>query len=258
MQRWQGHQAGIGSLAVTPDGKRLVSSSYDHTVKVWDLESSGELLTLRGHQAQVDEVVLSGDGRRAISASRDKTLKVWNLGTGKTLFTLRGHKDRIWAVALTPDGSCAVSVSQDHTLKVWDLGQGEEVASFNAEGALKVCAVTADGKTIVAGEQSGKVHILRFQGNKAAASALSSTDPMPDSPAREISGRSRARQKGTDDPSGHGHVRDLVMRGLRDYVRNVSDSHPADDSKPSSEEIESGCEEKDSKEEGSSSIGSQG
>jgi WD40 repeat protein len=68
------------------------------------------------------------------------------------------------AVAVTPDGRCAVSASDDHTLRLWDLKSGKEIATFTRESGMDSCAIAPDGQTIVAGERSGRVHFLRFEG----------------------------------------------------------------------------------------------
>ena len=74
-------------MAVTPDGQRAVSASWDNTLKVWDLESGRALRTLEGHSASVHGVAVTPDGQRAVSASWDKTLKVWDLESGLLLAT---------------------------------------------------------------------------------------------------------------------------------------------------------------------------
>jgi len=79
------------------------------------------------------------------------------------LRTLKGHSGWVNAVAVTPDGRRAVSASYDQTLKVWDLERGEVVATFTGESSILCCAVGPDGVTIVAGESSGRVHLLRLE-----------------------------------------------------------------------------------------------
>ena len=105
---------------------------------------------------------MTPDGARAISASSDHTLKVWDLESGQELHTLQGHTGSVVSVAVTPDGARAISASSDHTLKVWDLETGRCLATFVADGALYACAVSPDGRTIVAGGASGRVHFLRL------------------------------------------------------------------------------------------------
>jgi WD40 repeat protein len=63
-------------------------------------------------------------------------------------------------VALTPDGCRAVSGSDDRTLRLWDLETGKEIATFTGESGMKSCAIAPDGRMIVAGEISGRVHFL--------------------------------------------------------------------------------------------------
>ena len=69
-------------MAVSPDGRRIVSGSYDKTVAVWDLESGARLHELTGHQGGVSSVAVSPDGRRIVSGSGDKTVAVWDLESG--------------------------------------------------------------------------------------------------------------------------------------------------------------------------------
>jgi WD40 repeat protein len=129
---------------------------------VWDLESAQTLNTLEGHRREVIAVVITPDGHRALSASYDRTLRVWDLESGQTVRTL---EDCTWMkgeVTLTIDGRRAVSASTGGNLCVWDLESGKEIAAFTAESLIQCCAVVADGRTIVAGDESGRVHFLRL------------------------------------------------------------------------------------------------
>jgi WD40 repeat protein len=108
--------------------------------------------------------VITPDQRHAISASRDRTLKYWSLVNESELFTLYGHTDEVFDVVVTPNGQWAISVSGDQTLKVWNLSTQELVANFDGESPLRSCAIGLDGKTIIVGEHSGRIHFLCLQG----------------------------------------------------------------------------------------------
>ncbi|HEY9694275.1 MAG TPA: hypothetical protein V6D15_18895 [Oculatellaceae cyanobacterium] len=159
-----GHNDSVEAVAITPDGKSAVSGSSDFTLKVWDLQTGKEISTLNGHNAWVRAVAITPDGKSAVSGSSDNTLKVWDLQTGKEISTLTGHNASVQAVAITPDGKRAVSGSRDNTLKVWDLQTRKEISTFIDDSPIWCCAVSPDGLTIVAGEQSGRVHFLRLEG----------------------------------------------------------------------------------------------
>ena len=86
-----GHSGSVKTCAVSPDGRRIVSASSDHTLKLWDALTGAELATLAGHLEGVWACALSSDGRRVVSASEDHTLRVWDAQTGTLLTTLAGQ-----------------------------------------------------------------------------------------------------------------------------------------------------------------------
>jgi len=69
-----GHDGEVWAVAVTPDGRLVISASQDRTLKIWELASGVELHTLSGHHRRVMAVAVTPDGRHAISASDDRTL----------------------------------------------------------------------------------------------------------------------------------------------------------------------------------------
>ncbi|WP_414756702.1 WD40 repeat domain-containing protein, partial [Anabaena sp. CCY 9910] len=160
----KGHTDLVTALAITPDGKYLISGSKDKTLNVWDIENIKLLFTLYGHSDSITDITVTNDGKQVISSSSDRTIKVWDLENRKELFTLRGHTESITTVKATPDNKQIISASADKTLQVWDLESRKVIARFTGESALLCCSVAPDGMTIVAGEQSGRVHFLRLEG----------------------------------------------------------------------------------------------
>ncbi len=79
----KGHTGGVRSVAFSPDGQRVVSSSDDQALKVWDVTSGQETLALRGHTEWVTSVAFSPDGLRIVSGSADRTVRVWDAINGQ-------------------------------------------------------------------------------------------------------------------------------------------------------------------------------
>ena len=67
----RGHTLQVSSVAFSPDGQRIVTSSWDRTAKVWDVASGRELLTLKWHGAPIHSVAFSPDGQRIVTGSFD-------------------------------------------------------------------------------------------------------------------------------------------------------------------------------------------
>jgi WD40 repeat protein/serine/threonine protein kinase len=157
----RGHQSWVNSVAVSPDGKRIVSAGASGEIKVWDTLSGTELMTLRGHEAALGPVAFSPDGKRIVSGSRDKTIKVWDTATGTELMTLRGHKSYVYSVVFSPDGERILSASHDGSVRVWDSTTGAELMMLHGhEIAANSAVYSPNGKRIVsAGGWDGKIKV---------------------------------------------------------------------------------------------------
>jgi WD40 repeat protein len=152
------------------DGKRAVSASGDHTLKIWDLDTGRVLRTLEGHSASVFSVGVTPNGKRAVSASRDHTLKIWDLDTGRVLRTLEGHSATVSGVAVTPDSKRAVSASGDHTLKIWGLDT-DLIVTFHCDAPVSCCAFI-DEQRIIAGDRGGRVYILSLEESRTCGATM--------------------------------------------------------------------------------------
>ncbi|MCI0575939.1 MAG: NB-ARC domain-containing protein, partial [Chloroflexi bacterium] len=119
LRTFRGHTRQVYGVAVTPDGRLALSTSYDGMVKVWEIATAQELHTFLGHTDRVYEVAVLPAGRLALSWSVDGMVKVWEIATGREVHTLKGH--RVSAIAVTPDGRLALFGYQDGAVKVWDI-----------------------------------------------------------------------------------------------------------------------------------------
>ena len=112
---------GVTCVSFKPDNPNIVvSSSYDKTIKTWDITSGSCLSTLRGHADRVWSVCFSPDGTKIVSGSWDKTVLIWDAASGEQLCSLRGHTDVVRSVCFSSDGKELTSGSDDSTVRNWD------------------------------------------------------------------------------------------------------------------------------------------
>ena len=167
-----GHNRSVGALAVTPDGSRVISGSFDNTLKIWDLENGRIIRTFTNTSLynSFTTVAVTPDGSRAISGSRDGTLILWDLDGSQELRRFAGHSDEIRAVIVSPDGHWAVSGSVDATLKVWDLESGRELATLSGHaGAVTSVVVTMDGRRVISGSLDETLKVWDLESGRELA-----------------------------------------------------------------------------------------
>ncbi|EIN05918.1 tricorn protease domain 2-containing protein, partial [Punctularia strigosozonata HHB-11173 SS5] len=160
----RGHSELVVSVAFSRDGKRIVSASYDHLIRVWDA-ATGEAVgkPLEGHTADVNSVMFSFDGRRILSCSDDETIRLWDAESGEALGgPLTGHGRKVNSVAFSPDDNYIVSGGNDGTIRVvWDAGTGQTIQGpFRGHtDAVFSVSVSSDGKRIVSGSLDDTIRI---------------------------------------------------------------------------------------------------
>ncbi|KIM24753.1 hypothetical protein M408DRAFT_75414, partial [Serendipita vermifera MAFF 305830] len=173
-----GHKGSVSSVAFAPDGRRIVSGSEDHTIRVWDAET-GEttvLGPLQGHSDPVVSVSFSPDGKRIISGSWDHTIRVWDVKTGQTVLgPLQGHRSSINTVSFSPDGKRIVSGSWDHTFRVWDAKTGQTVLGplQGHRSSINSVSFSPDGKRIVSGSHDHTIRVWDLETGQTAADIYS-------------------------------------------------------------------------------------
>ncbi|SEB78482.1 protein kinase [Streptomyces sp. TLI_105] len=178
------------SLAMSPDGRRVVSSSAMYgTAWLWDV-ASGRCLRqfVAGQPFSMNALCLSADGRLMVSAGiLDTTIRVWDLEQGRCVRVMRGHTEGVDNLALRSDSRFLLSGARDQTVRYWDLRTGRCVRTFRGHDG-DVCDVRFVTLPDVPGGERfglslGKDHTLRFwelPGAYHASAQISRPRPQSD------------------------------------------------------------------------------
>jgi small GTP-binding protein len=148
------------SVAFSPDGKRIISGSYDKTIRLWDIDKGQCLQVFEGHTDSITSVAFSPDGNRIISGSRDRTIRLWDVTKGQHLQVFKDHTYSITSVAFSPDGKRIISGSYDKTIRLWDVTKGECLRVFEGHtDCIYSVAFSPDGKRIISGSYDKTIRL---------------------------------------------------------------------------------------------------
>jgi WD40 repeat protein len=162
VNRLQGHESAVTSVAFSPDGTHIISGSVDGMIRLWDAQTGQPLGQPMQHIGEpmldgnvVLSVAFSPDGKRIVSSGTyDNTVRLWDAQTGQPIGQpLQGHKYGINSVAFSPDGERIVSGSNDETVRLWDAQTGRPIGTpiEGHVGWVTSVAFSPDGKRIVGG-----------------------------------------------------------------------------------------------------------
>jgi WD40 repeat protein len=122
----EGHFDDVDNATFSPDGKKVVTTSRDQTVRIWDTESGKELHKLEEHTVPFVYAAFSPDGKQIVTHAmyaKDSNVIIWDVETGKKLHTQK-LGDSVLSVAFSLDGKKIASVSDDQTVCIWDTESG--------------------------------------------------------------------------------------------------------------------------------------
>ncbi len=121
LNRFRAHNDWVLGIALSADGRRVVSAGGDRHVKVWQADGGQLLFDLAGHEGKVFSLDVSDDATLAASGSDDKTVRLWDLARGVELATLRGHTGTVRSVRFANHGELLASASDDGSIRLWRL-----------------------------------------------------------------------------------------------------------------------------------------
>jgi WD40 repeat protein len=128
-----GHVGRVTCVAIMPDGKSILSGSWDRTIRVWDVGTGRCVRVLEGHNHAVLSVVPMLDGRQvfSVAAGNNSSIKIWSIESGLCLKTIQVAQIANCA-DVSRDGTRALIGGNEGKMALWDLEAGRRIAVFRA------------------------------------------------------------------------------------------------------------------------------
>ena len=152
----------VQRLAVSADGRRIVTALSDGSVRMFSADRSEPAVDLGAHR--VVSVDMSSSGDRVVTAGKDGTVALWNRSDGRTSVLHRGGEAQR-DVAVSSDGEHVVAVGDAGVVRTWDLASGRrERAQKVGTGEIFAAAFSPDGRRYAAGNKDGAIWVWNVAG----------------------------------------------------------------------------------------------
>lgn len=166
-----GHRSSENIVALSADGRFVISRSLGNTLIVWDTSSGRQVRTLAVHAEKVLGAALSSDGGLAASISSDGTLKVWDTTSGKNIFSycedfkaspsLFAGLNKRNLIGLSTKGRIVLALFPSGNVRAWDISSWQELKIFKRTSTgIRNIVLSADGNRVVLALSDGTLRIL--------------------------------------------------------------------------------------------------
>jgi WD40 repeat protein len=164
-RKFEGHTNQINGVIHMPGGHRIMTCSWDGSLRVWDLQSGKQIGNdWRDGESAVNNIGLSPDGKKVVSGSNDGAVRWWDVDTGNVITKWTGHKSRISPVCWNRhDGLVASGSYDDGTARVWNVESGKTVLAIETGLSVGVWTVIySPDTTMIATGGHGQEEYLKI------------------------------------------------------------------------------------------------
>ena len=165
----------VASARFSPDGKHIVTGSWDNTARIWNAQSGlAERKLEGGHTQYVNDAAFSPvDPTKVLTASDDKTAKLWDVTTGRVVARFVGHEGRVRTAVFSSDGQRVLTASNDKTARIWDAATGKCLRVLKGHEQAVLCAAfSSDGKRVITGGEDNRAKLWEADTGKELPFAL--------------------------------------------------------------------------------------
>jgi WD40 repeat protein/tRNA A-37 threonylcarbamoyl transferase component Bud32 len=173
-RRW----GGTTMLALSADGRVLVTSGQDRRILRWDVVTGTSLGPELLHDSPVAAIALTPDGRKVITARRAGRLRVWDAAMGYA-YDLPPQGTEVASLAVSSDGRVFASGTEGGVVRLWDTSLlGQIGQTFKLDSAVTSLAFDPDSRVLAIGGDDGAIRLWEVPHQKALGVPLRVNNPV--------------------------------------------------------------------------------
>jgi len=155
----RGHSRGIRAIAFSPDGTRIGTASWDHSIRLWDGKSGRLFATLLGHTGAARALAFAPDGSKLVSAGADGSARVWDAWSGTLIGTLTTSDPQtvVNAAHLAHDGR-VLTAADDKQATLWVAGTA--VQTWSHDGGVLAATFNSDETLVYTASRDGTARVF--------------------------------------------------------------------------------------------------
>lgn len=158
---FMGHGGMVRSVAISPNGQSVLTTSFDYSAKLWDFQNQTLLHDLAGHDSPVNTGAFI-DNDRAATVGDDGMLVLWDVQTGKQRQRIKAHDHKIMALAVSLDARLLATGGWDRRVHLWDAVTGQKTLTIAATTPVNAVAFVGGGQILAIAGHDGAIRLHRL------------------------------------------------------------------------------------------------
>jgi cytoskeletal protein RodZ len=164
---FKAHNGWVTAVAFSPDGGRLVSGSWDRSIKFWGVSTGEQLGAVTNDMKEVQSLAFSRDGHWLATENSSDTTSLRDASTGHEIRTFPSDKplgplgsNWVYSIAFSPDGRWLASALDDKTVRLWDVNTGRKVRDLTGlRRTVVYIAFSPNGRLLATGDDQKNIRI---------------------------------------------------------------------------------------------------
>jgi WD40 repeat protein len=157
----------IKAVALSPNGKYVVSGGWDNTVRVWEAPTGKEVAHMT-HDDWVETIAFDLSNKYIVSGGDDHTVRVWEALTGKEVAHML-HGSNVYSVVFSPNSNYIVSGGGDGLVRVWEALTGKEVTHMTHDDRINEIAFSPNNQYVASASNDATVRVWEALTGKEVA-----------------------------------------------------------------------------------------